>query len=795
MKIDKVIMSCDDSHYKYYWPVAAQTVRKLIKATPVLFMVCDEETDFYFDGHGLVKKVLALPNVSSGIQSIFYRMYGTKFFQDEICLISDIDMLLLDEDYFQGTIKDFDDDSFVVYTSDAYDIERDDSKNLFSENIYGMCYNAAKGKIFEEILDIPEDFSTFIERIRNYNIEKGVEWYGDEVYLTNRVNLFDHKYIIHRLKRGVEESFVIKDRIEKWHFPVEFVLDQLKIDNERDGNYDEHLLRCGYYKDCHCVRPYGYYKDEIHKVADIACEKDRLFSTIEGLPYTSVNDRCLVDDGCIVDLGSGSWGWSKFFIGKKRVIGADVFGKEKEHTELFKGIVSNYNGSVKLVKEDLDPSLIDEDFNDEIQVKTWKEFCYDYNIGKISVLKMDILGSEYDLINSMDYEDFEKINQVLISFYNNGNPEFEDKKSEILKVLEFKNFEIVKPDETKEWYLAVKKKVEVWSNKRKLVLISSFCDTQEKKELLLENIIKIKKLGLDTMVIAPNFLELPYEVIKNSDYLYYTKENPLLGWPVRDYSHWFEYPVSNTQFCVLHRGLADYGWAGLYQTKKVAQIGLTYDYDVYFHMIYDVEVDSYVAYKLSSDDINYINPRKDPQNPEKIWDSTLHFMCFSREMMQNIEKEITLEKYLSTNGVAEGEVLKWIKKYKIKNTGEPIRDVIYYWNNYDFFNVSPFPEFKMFISKNPEIDIWLGYHETYSEKLTSNLRMVFYSCNNMGEIDIVVNGQSNILNPEPWVINEINADSQTVDSIKFIYKGVEFDYTEEYRKLVINKIFYNYRNI
>ena len=31
MKIDKVIVSCDNSHYQYYWPIIAKVCKKKIK--------------------------------------------------------------------------------------------------------------------------------------------------------------------------------------------------------------------------------------------------------------------------------------------------------------------------------------------------------------------------------------------------------------------------------------------------------------------------------------------------------------------------------------------------------------------------------------------------------------------------------------------------------------------------------------------------------------------------------------------------------------------------------------------
>ena len=51
---------------------------------------------------------------------------------------------------------------------------------------------------------------------------------------------------------------------------------------------------------------------------------------------------------------------------------------------------------------------------------------------------------------------------------------------------------------------------------KKIALISTFCDNQEKLDLLIKNIKKIKSLGIDVMIISP--LKLNDEVIELCDY-------------------------------------------------------------------------------------------------------------------------------------------------------------------------------------------------------------------------------------------------------------------------------------
>jgi hypothetical protein len=310
---------------------------------------------------------------------------------------------------------------------------------------------------------------------------------------------------------------------------------------------------------------------------------------------------------------------------------------------------------------------------------------------------------------------------------------------------------------------------------------------------LKETIVKVKEMGMDVMVISPNFIQIRQDTIDLCDFFFYTKENPLLKWPVRQYTHWYEMPVLNNKICCIHRGFADYGWAALYQTKKLSQFALTFDYDIFYHIIYDLEFDDEVVSEFLSDEVNFIHARRNPNHPEEIWETTLHFMTFDRPMMELIEKEITLENYLNGNGVAEGEVLKWRNKFNLKTSSKIIKDKIFYWEGYDFFNYSPFPEFKLFLSKNEPITIWVGENPVYDEILPENLRMVFHGFSNMNEIQITVNGITNTYQPKEWEIIEFPVSSQNINEIIFKYKDNTVNFTEKYNDIMMNQIYYNHR--
>ena len=94
MKIDKIIFSSDDSHYLDFWKINSEITLKKLGITPVLFHITDEDSDFFEDEFGLVKKIKRLTNHSDKVQSQIVRMYATKYFPNEICLTNDIDIFL-----------------------------------------------------------------------------------------------------------------------------------------------------------------------------------------------------------------------------------------------------------------------------------------------------------------------------------------------------------------------------------------------------------------------------------------------------------------------------------------------------------------------------------------------------------------------------------------------------------------------------------------------------------------------------------------------------------------------------
>lgn len=238
MKIDYAILSTNEKPlYKDFWPVVKPVWVDYIKIKPILIIISDVD-EVVDHGDYIIFKINQIKGVDTGLQSQIARMWITKFYPNEVCLISDIDMLPMNEDYFKKNIEDIDDNSLVIYSSDAYP----EQKKRFP-----MCYNAAKGTTFSEILGLNE-FDTFEIFCREL-VKRGEGWNTDELFFGEKIYSYYNQNKIVKLKRGWDSGIanLRLDRI-RWHHEP----------------YDSKKVK--EYIDSHLLRPYSTYKIKIDKL-------------------------------------------------------------------------------------------------------------------------------------------------------------------------------------------------------------------------------------------------------------------------------------------------------------------------------------------------------------------------------------------------------------------------------------------------------------------------------------------------------------------------------------------------
>lgn len=234
MKIDYVIVSTDDNKlYSDFWEPVKNLWFNLVGIKPLLVKISDNDNVVEYD-NCIIHNFKKIDNINTGFQSQIARMYVTRYYQNSVCLTSDIDMLPLCKNYFVKDIENVDNDNLVIFSSDAYQgISR-----------YPICYNAAKGKTFNDIMKFEDTFTEYC--IKLYNM--GLGWDTDELFFGKMVDSYENQSIITKLNRGWEYGRA-KERIDRVYWV-----------------YDENKLKSQKYIDSHSLRPYSRYKNEIDKI-------------------------------------------------------------------------------------------------------------------------------------------------------------------------------------------------------------------------------------------------------------------------------------------------------------------------------------------------------------------------------------------------------------------------------------------------------------------------------------------------------------------------------------------------
>ena len=185
-----------------------------------------------------------------------------------------------------------------------------------------------------------------------------------------------------------------------------------------------------------------------------------IIKTIGEWDYSRVDDRLLSHDGCIIDLGCDDWEFIKPFVGLKRIVGADPFGKPLEGATLYQGTVGAVNGRVQIINSGQNSSTffapkIGEQ-TVEVPMLTWRKFCLVHSITSVSLLKLNIEGGEYPLLSNMSRNDYAQIDQIAVSFHNFIDDDYRESTAAALHHLTLVGYSITKTADW-GWYLALKK--------------------------------------------------------------------------------------------------------------------------------------------------------------------------------------------------------------------------------------------------------------------------------------------------------------------------------------------------
>jgi hypothetical protein len=184
--------------YDGFWEYVKLCWNEFIGVTPVLVQIADKFNYEVFDD----SIVITLPSVSgvnTGLQAQISRLWVTKFFPNDPCITSDIDMLNFDKEYYQSIACT--DSQLVLYSSDVTD----------DKMYYPMCYIQGYGSMFNRVFHLNCDWEEFVLRLTN---QHNHSWFTDELYVANMINAFEHPSSFIKLSRGWSNG-IANNRIDR----------------------------------------------------------------------------------------------------------------------------------------------------------------------------------------------------------------------------------------------------------------------------------------------------------------------------------------------------------------------------------------------------------------------------------------------------------------------------------------------------------------------------------------------------------------------------------------------------
>jgi len=234
VKIDKVILSSTDSPtYLEFWPYIAKAWKKLLgpDAEVILGHLSNIPTP-RLDNYGTVLQFPSIEGMLDKNSSKIIRTIIAARYPDSYCLMTDVDMLPLNANYFISNSEFASDNNIVLYSSDQ---SGHPAK-------HPICYMLAKGKIFKELIN-PDNLE------ENQLLK---QWASTPEYIFNAPTFSDetlykgfflrwgimdkNKDRVVRLKRGWTNN-IAHERIDR----AFWFIDQEKL--QRGEYIDAHLLR------------------------------------------------------------------------------------------------------------------------------------------------------------------------------------------------------------------------------------------------------------------------------------------------------------------------------------------------------------------------------------------------------------------------------------------------------------------------------------------------------------------------------------------------------------------------
>lgn len=272
MKLDCVLTSCNlNPFYCDFIPIFIKAWTKLYPTVDIKIILISDiiPSDLLaYEKYFILFK--PIENMSTAFMSQYVRLlYPCILKYTNGVLITDMDMLPMNDKYYTENIKDIGDDKFVYYRHVCLDIKE-----------IAMCYNTAVPATWRDVFDIHSE-NDVIDRLKKaYGKINYVDGHGASGWSTDQRDFYN--YIMDW--KDKESRFVVLNDADTGY---------RRLDRIYNYNHDveKHKIRSGLYSDYHCFRPYKQYKQINDMIVDELVDNN----FISGEKISSLCDVCIYE--------------------------------------------------------------------------------------------------------------------------------------------------------------------------------------------------------------------------------------------------------------------------------------------------------------------------------------------------------------------------------------------------------------------------------------------------------------------------------------------------------------------
>jgi hypothetical protein len=366
MKLDCVLAACNKNPlYTEFIPIFVHAWKKLYPSIDVKIVLVSETLPDEFKDY--IDNIILFPPIpgvnDAYIAQIIRLLYPSVLPYEGAVLITDMDMLPMNNKYYSDPIDSFSNDVFVHYRNGVM-MWRDMQQ-------YAMCYNAASPKTWKEINGITcvESIRRWIETnyVKTYSgVPDGTGWYSDQTVLHTLISLWSKKDTNFICLKDAEIGFRRLDRVDR-------LSDSILPDVAK-----------GLYSDYHCLRPYKSFKEFNDKVVDsLPSQIVHINRTIGDWKYGTHTHPLLTavlnTNGPVFEMGCGDYSTPMLHeickSQKKQLLSSDT---SREWIKLFLDLESSFHKFTHV-------PVYEDDWEKNPKPELWDNIGNDTNWGVVFI--------------------------------------------------------------------------------------------------------------------------------------------------------------------------------------------------------------------------------------------------------------------------------------------------------------------------------------------------------------------------------------------------------------------------